>query len=135
MFLSRNPLTVTLKARFCYLSCIFQSYINIACMIALSEITRVSTYSNPFLIPVVGEQERGSVQVFSLNCGMSKNQPESAIPRTSTLGASDFTRSATRSRFINTPVPPALHQRFNKSIALVYHELMIYILILFRYII
>lgn len=43
MFLSRNSLTVTLKARFCYLSCISQSYIDIASMIALSEITRVST--------------------------------------------------------------------------------------------
>ena len=70
------------------------------------------TYSNPFLIPVVGEQDRGSVQVFSLNCGMSKNQPESAIPRTSTLGANDVTRSATRSRFINTPVPPALEKKY-----------------------
>ena len=41
-------------------------------------------------------------------CLLSRNQPESAIPRTSMRGARRPKRDATRSRLSSTPVPPAL---------------------------
>lgn len=58
-----------------------------------------------------GEHENESEHWLGRNCGMSTNHPESAIPRTSTPGASSLTRLATLSKFIKTPVPPALQNK------------------------
>lgn len=57
-----------------------------------------------------GEHEKESEHSPLRNCGMSTNHPESAKPRTSTPGANSDIKSATRSRFIKTPVPPALQK-------------------------
>ena len=71
-------------------------------------------YLKLFFTLSVGGQLNGVVHSVSCNCSVSRNQPESTIPCTSSPGASTASVDDTRSILSNTPVAPALKRKQRK---------------------
>ena len=83
-------------------------------------------YLKLFLTLSVGGQLNGVVHSVSCNCSVSRNQPESTIPCTSSPGASTASVDDTRSILSNTPVAPALKIQKEKIHAFKWHTSNVY---------
>ena len=110
LFLSSSPKSSSLSWNFKYLTT--SHHINIK----LSVNSTISSYCIPRCTLSEGEHWCASVQWPWRKGLLSRNQPESTIPRSRSPRASCDNWRPTRSRFINTPVPPALHTNIDFKI-------------------